>query len=190
MIAAAQTNGGKLRSVHKEFEDGYLFAVLQDGDYVPVTFDVQDALGTLNRVVIAGGVVYHNFLMRRDGGWLVNDDSVIPTFSFYELEKIVSGITKGPDGQVYERYGYGVYQAEDTALCDVKINRVSARRLDAPFWDPGHVTQNATGQPDLFGFTQTDPRSCVHGGDGCNKCNDDSWESRLEQHRIDMEERK
>lgn len=196
MIAASQTNGGKLNSSHKEFSNGYVFAVLEPGmveteNYVPVTFTVMDIFGECSDVVIGSGDVYHAELMRRDGGWSVKNDSVTPTFDFRELEKITLGVSKSPSGEVIERYGYGLYDGQDYALDGLTINKTVAWREDRTFWDPGKTIQNETGQPDLFGFTQTDPRSCVHNVLGCKKCDTpDSWEYRLEEHRIMTEDRK
>lgn len=189
MIAAAQTNGGKLNSAHKEFANGYVFAIRFSGDYVPITFKVTDVLGRTDDVVIASGDVYHKALMREDGGWLVEDDSATPTFDFREMLKLTTGVVKGPDGEVYENYEYGVYEGNDVAICGFDVNRVTAYRKDAPFWDPGKVVQNETGQADLFGFTQTDPRSCVHGNRRCQECDDDNWDTRLKVDRLDREDR-
>lgn len=196
MIAAAQTNGGELNTSHKEFSNGYVFAILEPGatdteKYVPVTFTVMDIFGECSDVVVASGDVFHGRLMRRDGGWSAKDDSVTPTFDFRELQKITTGITQGPDGEKYESYGYGLYEGQDYALCGVDINGLVAWREDRTFWDPGKTVQNETGQPDLFGLTQTDPRSCVHNVADCEACDvTDSWEHRLEEHRIMTEDRR
>lgn len=177
MIADAQTNGGSLSSAHKEFRNGYLFAVLDAGDYVPVVFGVEDIFGCMSNVIVASGDVFHKTLMRSDGGWVVTDDSVTPTFDFRELQKLVYGFTQGPDGELYERYGYGLLDGKGFAIEGFDINRVSAKRCDRTFWDPGYTVQNETGQKELFSFAHIDPRSCMD-NDGCDDCSDDSWLAR------------
>lgn len=189
MIAPAQTNGGTLDSAHKEFANGYVFAVYNSGDYIPVTFDVEDTFGEVSRTVIASGDLHHSVLMREDGGWRVlRDDSVVPTFDFRELQKVPYGVTtQGPDGEIYESYGYGLYEGEDMALCGFKINRVTAQRADRYFWNPGKVVQNEFGQAELFGFKQTDPRSCV--ADVGGVCDEDDFQVRLGRHKSNTEEK-
>ena len=121
---------------------------------------------------------------------MLKDDSVIPTFSFSELQKMVHGFSEGPDGEIYEKYGFGLYKGDDYALCDLEVNKSVAWRQDRTFWDPGKTVQNETGQAELFGFTQTDPRACVHNVMDCQTCdNSDDFAYRLKEHRIMTEDK-
>ena len=180
MIATAGTNGGRLNTVHNEFLNGYLFAVLLDGDYVPVSFSIEDIYGCMSDTLIASGDLYHKRLMRSDGGWVVEDDSVTPTFDFRELQEVVYGYSKGPDGETDPIYGYSLLEGSDVAICGLTLNSVRRKRCDRNFWEIGNTVQNATGNKDLFGMSQIDPRSCPKECVSCEggQCSTDTWKSR------------
>lgn len=182
MIAPAQTNGGRLNSAHKEFSNGYLFAVYVEGDYIPVTFDVYDIFGKKTDALIASGDVFHKNLMRSDGGEFVKGGSTTLTFDYRELCKLSYGFSQSPEGDITERYGYGLYDGKNVALDGFKLHSYQSYRADRPFWDPGKTIQNETGQKDLFGFKQIDQRSCIHDEGLCpdsSKCSEDNWKARV-----------
>lgn len=177
MIAAASTNGGTRDRVHAEFANGYIFAVRNGENYIPVVFDVVNAFGENNPTVLAAGAVYHDRLMRRDGGPRLYTKKITPVFDWSELRKVQIG-TSECDDEGNPIFGFELNRARNAAICGLDFYISKLYRCDRNFWNPGKTVQNATGQSDLFGVKQTDPRacaepSCSHAG----KCKANTWKN-------------
>lgn len=177
MIASASTNGGRLGRVHAEFDDGYIFTIRRGKDYVPVVFDFYDIFDCRHRSVIATGPVYHDKLLRRDGGWREHKHFLTPTFSWSRMGavKVKEGLC-GEDMTNKKRYAFELDRAEDAALCDLVIDRSTRYRCDSTYWRIDKTVQNESSY-ELFGFSQSDPRTCCE--ENCDKpCSPDSWFAR------------
>lgn len=169
-VATASTNGGSLHRVHAEFSDGYVFAIRQGDDYLPISFTFEDAFECLYDSVIVSGEWYHKHLMRSDGGLATRGSGTMPTFSWSELVKVRLD-------EARELYGYELNRETDAAICNLIIGGPELYRKDRTYWKIGKTIQNAASGGIEFGFSQPDPRLCED--ENCDyPCSEDSWKAR------------
>lgn len=173
-VAAAATNGGSLGRVHAEFKDGYVFTIRKGEDYIPVVFDFYDIFDCPHKAVIATGDLYHNRLMRRDGGWRRKTKKTIPLFDWHEMKKVkLDEDFCCKDAKDRNVFGFQLNRAKNAAVCDLEVNHVEEYRCDSTYWRIDKTIQNDSSYT-LFGFSQEDPRLCCE--DNCKEpCSEDNW---------------
>jgi hypothetical protein len=172
MIAPAATRNGQNKTVHTEFDDGYAIGVFEGCSYIPLVFRWQNpAFDDCESAVLASDKLYHDRLMRNDGGEQAYYDSEVITFDWFKLSKVTLGYSKNPNTLENEEvWGYCYEEASDAAIDGIISSIYDVVRKDRDYWTPGHTIQNATGPEELFGLDQLNPRTCPH-GPNCDLCN-------------------
>ena len=170
MITPAVTMGGKKGRVHAEFSDESVYGYHDGNDYIPIVFPYENDFGEIEHTILkTDGKLYHNRLMRHDGGVCIQKETEMPTFSWSQLNKVPYGYTEAPDGTLHESYGYCLNRACDTALDGISYGRILVNRIDRTYWTPDDVTQNTEGPKDMFSLDQYDPSTPPFETDKCGK---------------------
>lgn len=166
MITPAGNAGGVIKMVHQEFDDGYIIGFFDGCDYVPIVFGWNDIYDCPEEAVLASGDLYHNRLIRKDGGLIVEEHNSRILFDWNEMEKVISGYSETPSGELLENYRYELNTSTDTAIYGADGTTNTYKHLDRFYWTPGHITQNDSGQNDIFSATQMAHDACKD-SDGC-----------------------
>ena len=159
-VASATTKGGERKLVHSEFDDGYALGYFDGCDYIPLLFCWEDIYGCLESSVLASSELYHNRLMRHDGGLRVDDSAEAYTFDWHEMKRVPFVI----HSESGDRYidGYELNSASNTALEGLTTRSRTYSRRNRYYWTPGHVSQNEQGANPLFTLTQRSLRACPY----------------------------
>ena len=173
MITPAGNAGGEIKRVHSEFDDGYVIGVFDGCDYVPLSFTWEDIYGCDETSILTSGDLFHNKLMRKDGGVVVKEYDTRILYDWNDMEKVITGYSNAPSGELLENYRYQLNSETNTALCDADGHTVEISRIDRFFWRPDNVTQNDSGQEDLFSATQIAHDTCPFPDEKCK----DKWET-------------
>lgn len=167
MITPGVGAGGEIKRVHQEFDDGYVIGIFQGCDYVPLVFSWNDVFDCPEDAILTSGDLFHNRLMRKDGGVVRKEYNSRILFDWNEMEKVITGYSKSPEGDLLENYKYQLNSSCDTGICGADGNTVETIRLDRFYWTPGNITQNDSGEGDLFSATQIAHSTCPFNTDGC-----------------------
>lgn len=160
MIVAANNNGGRYNKVHRQTDDGIVISVAMGKNLTPLVFRYMDYLGCAEESLIAGAFYPHKRLMRGDCGWREEDDSVDLTFSWKAMEKVIDGVSSGPNDEYVERYHLEPNCASEALLCGLRGHRKVFYRKDREYWTP-NKTLSATAPADPFAFpTHSESNDC------------------------------
>lgn len=164
-LTAATTNGGRRNKVHSEFDDGYVIGFFDECGYIPLTFSWDDEYGCVESAVLSADELYHNRLMRTDGGLRVDDSVQEYTFDWHQMNRVRLNIpsdrTEAPVRAPRVIDGYELNSATNTSLEGVRGRTRTYTRLDRYYWTPDHVTQNEQGPSPLFTLEQVSHDACL-----------------------------
>lgn len=173
MITPGVGAGGVIKRVHQEFDDGYVIGVFDGCDYVPLVFEWNDIFDCPETSILTSGELYHSRLMRKDGGLVKREYNSRILYDWNDMEKVISGYSLAPDGELLANYRYELNSEENAAICDADGTVTEYTRLDRYFWRPDNITQNDTGQEDLFSATQVAHDTCDFEEGPCG----DKWDN-------------
>ena len=173
-VTAATTKGGERKQVHSEFDDGYAIGFFDGCDYVPLVFCWDDLYDCPVTSILTSGDLYHNRLMRTDGGLHQSISQEIYTFDWSEMSKVPIEGLKNPDGSARVVHGYSLNKGTDTSLHGVNSIRTDIRRRNRNYWTPGNTTQNSEGPSELFTIGQIAHSTCPFDCSG-DKCHHDTF---------------
>lgn len=158
-VLQASNNGGRINTVHNQTDDGSVFSVFADGEYVPISFKWVDYLGTCQEAILAAGEYHHDHLMRGDCGVREESDDSAITFAWDVLEERIDGFSTAPSNEFLPSTSQHRNKASCVKLCDADGHMTRYYRKDRSYWTPG-ATLKATKEEDMFGMTQWNPMSC------------------------------
>lgn len=158
-VLAANDNGGRYNTVHRQTDDGLVISVAMGKSLLPLVFRYEDYLGHCQESLLSTEFYPHRRLMRGDCGWREKDDSGDILFSWEAVEDKVIGFTSGPSGE-YETITKPVNNcAKDVRLCGLEGHRTIFYRKDREYWTPDK-TLDAVTPDDFWGWSQWNPNSC------------------------------
>ena len=159
-IAAADNNGGRYNTVHRQTDDGLVISVVSGQSLLPLVFAYCDYLGDKHETLLASSKYPHKKLMRNDCGWRVENDSAVLTLSWKEMKKVVDGYKDLPSGKLDPIWHDQANCARDVSLAGLKSHRKTLFRKDREYWTPDHTLQAETYE-DYFGWSQRNPNTCA-----------------------------
>lgn len=158
-ILAADDNGGRYNTVHRQTDDGIVISVVSGRNLMPLVFRYTDYLGDVKCSLLSATHYPHKRLMRHDCGWRREDDSGVLTFSWEEMRHVTDGISDSPSGEYSESWHDEPNCAKDVALKGIKRHRAKFYRKDREYWTPGQTLAGDTYE-DYFGWSQFNPMAC------------------------------